>query len=152
MRIVVDASVAVKWLVPESDSVIAMQLLDRSYELHAPRLLVSEVTNVLWRIAVSGSLDGYEAHRLAAEVEGMSVNWTDDEAICVEALRIALEIGHPAYDCMYLALARRIGADVATADKRFVSAVASTKYKPVVVPLWEYFGNVEGNLVHSRTP
>ena len=100
MRIVVAARVAVKWLVPESDSTIAMQLLDRSYEPHAPRLLVSEITNVIWRIARSGSLERYEAHRLAAEAAGMSLNWTDDEAICVEALRIALELGHPAYNCM----------------------------------------------------
>ncbi len=152
MRIVIDGSVAVKWLVPESDSMIAMQLLDRSYELHAPRLLVSEVTNALWRIARSGSLDGFDAHRLVAEVEGMSLEWKDDEAICVDALRIALELGHPAYDCMYLALAIRIGGSVVTADKRFVSVVASTKYKPVVIPLWDFFGNDDVGLVHLQTP
>lgn len=152
MRIVIDASVAVKWLIPESDSMIAMQLLDRSYELHAPRLLVSEVTNDLWRIARSGSLEGFDAHRLVAEVEGMSLKWKDDEAICVEALRIALDLGLPAYDCMYLALAIRIGGSVVTADKRFVSVVDSTKYKPVVIPLWAFFGNDDGGLVHSQTP
>jgi len=152
MPIVVDASVAVKWLVPESDSVVAMQILHGSYELHAPRLLVSEITNVLWRITVSGSLEGLDAHRVVAEVEGMSLQWTDDEAICVEALRIALELGHPAYDCMYLALAILIGGLVVTADRRFVSVVDSTKYKPFVIPLWDFFGNDDGGLVHFRTP
>lgn len=152
MHIVVDASVAAKWLIPEADSVIAMRLLDAPYQLHAPRLLVSEVTNVLWRRALSGSLDRYEAYRLANEVTGMSLQWSQDEATCVDALRIALELGHPAYDCMYLALALRIGADVVTADKRFVLAVASTDYKPVVVPLWEFFGNDDPGLVHMRTP
>lgn len=152
MRIVVDASVAVKWLVPESDSIIAMQLLDRSHELHAPRLLVSETTNALWRIALSGVLDRYKAQRLADEVAGMPLKWTGDEAICTEALRFALELGQPAYDCMYLALAVRIGGKVVTADKRFVSAVDSTEYKSAVVPLWEFFGNLDGGLVHLRTP
>ena len=60
MRIVVDASVAAKWLLPEADSAIAMRLLDAPYELHAPRLLVSEVTSVLWRRALSGSLYRYK--------------------------------------------------------------------------------------------
>lgn len=152
MRIVVDSSVAVKWLVPESDSIVGMQLLDRSYEPHAPRLLVSEITNVMWRIARSVSPDEDEAHRLAAEVAGMSLNWTDNEAICVEALRIALELGHPAYDRMDLALALRIGADVATADKRFIAAVASTEYKPVVLPLPDCFGNSDESLGHLRAP
>ena len=152
MRLVVDASVAAKWLIPESDSAIAMQLLDRSYELHAPRVLVSEVANVLWRNAVTGSLPLFEADRLAAAVTEMSLTWDDDESICAEALRIAVELGHPVYDCMYLALARRIGAKVVTADERFVSAAASTPYRLVIVPLWDFFGEDDGGLLHMQTP
>ena len=53
---------------------------------------------------------------------------------------------------MYLALGLRIGAKVVTADKRFVSAVAPTEYKPVVVPLWEFFGDDDAGLVHMRLP
>ncbi len=152
MRIVVDASVAAKWLLPESDSGIAVRLLDPSYELCAPRLLASEVANVLWRNALSGSLDRYEAGRLANEVTSMSLNWAEDEATSVDAVRIAIELGHPAYDCMYLALALRIGTEVVTADKRFISAVARTRYKPVVVPLWEFFGKDDIGRVHMQTP
>ena len=152
MRIVVDASVAAKWLIPESDSAIAMQFLDTSYELHAPRVLVSETTNVLWRNAVTGSLPQFEADCLAAVVTEMSLTWEDDESICVEALRIAVELGHPVYECMYLALARRIGSRMVTADKRFVSAVASTPYRPVVVPLWDFFGEHDGGLIRMETP
>ncbi len=151
MQVVVGATVAAKWLIPEADSGIAMQLLGAPCELYAPRLLVSEVTNVLWRSVDSGSLEDFEARRLAAEVRGMSVKWADDEETPGKALRIALEVGHPVYDCMYLALALRIGASVVTADKRFVSAVASTKYKPVVVPLWQLFANAEGSVGHMRT-
>ena len=127
MRIVVDASVAAKWLIPESDSVIAVRLLDPSYELYAPRLLASEVANVLWRNSLSGSLSRYEAGRLANEVTSMSLNWAEDEVTSVDAVRIAIELGHPANDCMYLALAIHIGTAVVTADKRFVSAVARTR-------------------------
>ena len=140
------------YLVTESDSVIATGLLDRSYDLHAPRLLAAEVANTLWRKALSESLDADEAAWMAAALQNMPLKWMDDEATCVHALRIALELGHPAYDCTYLALALHIGAKVVTADKRFVSAVASTAHRPAVVHLWEFFGNGKDSLVHMRAP
>ncbi|MDE0262889.1 MAG: type II toxin-antitoxin system VapC family toxin [Bryobacterales bacterium] len=151
MVVVVDASVAAKWLIAEADSEMAAMLLDGSFDLHAPRLLASEIGNMLWRQARKGSIDDYEAARLAAALLNMPVQWRDDERTCVEAVRIAVELGHPAYDCMYLALALLIGAKVVTADKRFVSAVASTTYGPIVVPLWEFVGSHGTGLVHMQT-
>lgn len=152
MVVVVGASVAAKWLIEEPDSAIAVGLLDGSLDLHAPRLLASEIGNMLWRKALKGLIGDYEAARLAAALLAMPLRWRDDEGTCVEALRIAVELGHPACDCMYLALGLRIGAKVVTADKRFVSAVSSTEYKPVVVPLWEFFENGDAGLVHMRLP
>lgn len=151
MIVVVDASVAAKWLISEPDSEIAAMLLDGSFDLHAPRLLASEIGNMLWRKARKGSIDEYEAARLAAALLDMPLQWRDDERTCVEAVRIAVELGHPAYDCMYLALALLIGTKVVTADKRFVSAVAPTTYGPIVVPLWEFVGNHGAGLVHMQT-
>lgn len=89
---------------------------------------------------------------MANEVTSMSLNWAEDEVTSVDAVRIAIELGHPTYDCMYLALAIRIGTAVVTADKRFVSAVARTRYKPVVVGLREFFGNDDLGRVHRQTP
>ncbi len=151
MVLVVDASVAAKWLIAEPDSAIAAGLLDGSFDLHAPRLLASEIGNMLWRKVLDGSIDDYEAARLAAALLEMPLQWRDDERTCVEAVRIAVELGHPAYECMYLALALLIGTKVVTADKRFVSAVASTTYRPIVVPLWEFVGNGGAGLVHTQT-
>ena len=150
MVVVVDASVAAKWLIAEPDSEIAAMLLDGSFDLQAPRLLASEIGNLLWRKAVNGSIDDHEAARLAAALLDMPLQWRDDERTCVEAVRIAVELGHPAYDCMYLALASLIGTQVVTADKRFVSAVASTPYRTIVSPLWEFVGNHGGGVVHMQ--
>ncbi len=151
MVVVVDASVAAKWLIAEPDSEIAAMLLDGSFDLQAPRLLASEIGNLLWRKAVNGSIDDHEAARLAAALIDMPLQWRDDERTCVEAVRIAVELGHPAYDCMYLALASLIGTQVVTADKRFVSAVASTPYRTIVSPLWEFVGNHGAGVVHMQT-
>lgn len=151
MVVVVDASVAAKWLIAEPDSEIAAMLLDGSFDLQAPRLLASEIGNLLWRKAVNGSIDDHEATRLAAALLDMPLQWRDDERTCVEAVRIAVELGYPAYDCMYLALASLIGTQVVTADKRFVSAVASTPYRTIVSPLWEFVGNHGAGVVHMQT-
>ncbi|HUY12806.1 MAG TPA: type II toxin-antitoxin system VapC family toxin [Terriglobia bacterium] len=55
MRVVLDASVAVKWLLPEADSEKAQDvLLDWNagrLELVVPGLLLAEVANVLWKKA-----------------------------------------------------------------------------------------------------
>ncbi len=151
MLVVVDASIAAKWLIAEPDSEIAAMLLDGSFDLQAPRLLASKIGNLLWRKAVNGSIDDHEAARLAAALIDMPLQWRDDERTCVEAVRIAVELGHPAYDCMYLALASLIGTQVVTADKRFVSAVASTPNRTIVSPLWEFVGNHGAGVVHMQT-
>ena len=56
MRLVVDASVAVKWLVAEEDSEAADRLLAGGDDLHAPRLMASEIANALWRKARTGEI------------------------------------------------------------------------------------------------
>ncbi|MCY4342926.1 MAG: type II toxin-antitoxin system VapC family toxin [Gammaproteobacteria bacterium] len=79
MVLVVDASAAVKWLVPEEGSDLALGLHDSTQEMHAPRLLAAEVTNALWRKARVGELDQAEASALAAEVPRLPVQWHTDE-------------------------------------------------------------------------
>ena len=49
MRLVVDASVAVKWFLPEIHSQAANRLLNSEFELLSPDLIWSELGNVLWK-------------------------------------------------------------------------------------------------------
>ena len=68
MLLVVDASVAVKWLVEEEHSDEADRLLDGNHELFAPRLMASEVGNALWRKVRMGELERSRAGALAAAI------------------------------------------------------------------------------------
>jgi predicted nucleic acid-binding protein len=61
-RLVVDASVATKWLVPEDDSELADALVTGTAWLHAPACLVMEVANALWLKMRRGDLDDAQAH------------------------------------------------------------------------------------------
>ena len=135
MRLVVDASVAVKWLVREEFSDIAGQILNGQHELHAPRLMASEVSNSLWKKVRTGQLPRDRASELAEEIPLLNVNWADDEGVCVDAVRVALALDRSVYDCTYLALARRIGATMVTADERFANAVAGTEHGGPVTEL-----------------
>ena len=134
-RLVVDASVAVKWLVDEEGSEAADYLLEAEFELHAPRLLAAEVANALWRKARRGEIERGDAGLLAGAAATMPVAWCDDEDIAGEATRLALGLDRPVYDCLYLALAHRIEARLVTADTRFANALNSTEHGGSVVTL-----------------
>ena len=138
MRLVVDASVTVKWLITEPDSVIARELAASGADLHAPRLMASEVANALWRKARVGEIERGDAGAMLAWVPEMPVLWSADETVSADAVRLALALDHPVYDCVYLALAHRIGAMVVTADRRFVTALAPTEHSEAVVTLADY--------------
>ena len=136
VKLVVDASVAMKWLVPEEDSRVADRLLTENHELHAPRLMISEVANVLWRrSALQGLMNAQEAQARLESLLRMTIIWESDEMVGSDALRIAVALRHPAYDCVYLALARHIGATLVTADERFMSLAVSTEYQETTMLL-----------------
>ena len=138
MRFVVDASVAVKWLVAEDEADVAEELATGGHDLHAPRLMASEVANALWRKARTGEIERRASGILLADVQDMPVRWGADEILSADAARLALALDHPIYDCVYLALAHRIGARVVTADRRFVTAVAPTEHGEAVMTLSDY--------------
>jgi predicted nucleic acid-binding protein len=54
----------------------------------------------------------------AAPVEQVPI-----EALLRDAVSLALELRHPVYDCLYLALAAQRGTFMVTADQRLVEAV-----------------------------
>ena len=112
MRLVVDASVAVKWLVEEEHSDAADRLLDGNHELFAPRLMASEVGNGLWRKVRMGELERGRAGALAAAISEMAVRWTEEEEVGPDAVRLSLALNRPVYDCVYLALGAPARRDV----------------------------------------
>ena len=138
MRFVIDASVAVKLLVDEPDSDAARELAASGQELHAPRLMASEVANALWRKARAGQIERADAGAALALMTDLPLRWNDDETVSADAVRLALALDHPVYDCVYLALAHRIGATVVTADRRFADVLAPTEHGEAVMTLAEY--------------
>ena len=137
-QVVVDANVAVKWLVDEEQRQEAARLLQDESDLHAPRVMATEVANVLWQKVERGEIAATGASILADSIQRLPLVWADDEQLIADAVRIAIELGHAAYDCMYLALAHRLGARLVTADMKFVRRAAPTAHRGAIVPLDDY--------------
>ena len=123
MRIVVDASVAVKWVLDEPGSEAAVALRDQ--ELMAPVLWLVEVANALWRKARIGDITAAQASARLSELREAPVASLPIEPLIEPALKLAVEIGQPVYDCIYLALALHHRTHVVTADRRFASAAST---------------------------
>ncbi len=125
--IVVDASAALKWIAPEDDSVIALRLIGRGHLL-APDLLTIEAANALWVRVQRRDLTAVEARTALADLLTVPVEYAADRALAPAALSLAADLGHPVYDCVYLALALSRAGVVVTADRRFTAAVQQHPY------------------------
>jgi predicted nucleic acid-binding protein len=136
MSIVVDASVALKWVLDEDDSDAALAVRDN--ELVAPSLWLAEAANALWRRSVSGELTHAEVTERLSLLTDAPVTSTPIELDLAEAVRLAVALSHPVYDCLYLAAALREETYVVTADRRFHAA--ATALLPSAVRLLSSLG------------
>lgn len=133
VNLVVDASVAIKWVVEEEgrDSARAF-LADESLRLIAPAFLVIEAANVLGTKVSRGQMEPLQAERGLKTIRQGFVELVADEELADEALQIAMKLGHPAYDCTYLACAEKREATLITADKRFLNKLQGAGELPPV--------------------
>jgi predicted nucleic acid-binding protein len=119
---IIDASIAVKWVCAEEGSDRAAALLG-GQALAAPGFWLVEAANALWRRAQRGELTSGEADERIAMLAEAPVRALDSQDLVPDALKIACELRHPVYDCLYLAAAVRCQAQVITADRRFHAVV-----------------------------
>lgn len=124
-RFVVDASVAVKWVVEESGSAEALEVLE-SRSLSSPDLLIAECTNILWKKVKRSELDQDEAIMAARLIQQSDVEILPTRALMERALKLAVELDHAAYDCIYLSLALENDWSFVTADERLVRKLEQT--------------------------
>ncbi len=115
---VIDASVAIKWLVEEEGTVEALTILEKG-ELSAPDLLIAECANILWKKVRRQELSEEEAQIGARLLEQVDIEILPTRHLLGSTTRLAVLLDHPAYDCIYLALAIERDRRFVTADERF---------------------------------
>jgi len=123
VSVVIDASVALKWVFEEPGTEAALAL--RGEQLIAPAIWLAEAANALWRHVRLGETTAAEAIARMDELAKAPVATLSIEPHVARALRLGTEISHPVYDCLYLALAVHYDTYVITDDRRFATAVTN---------------------------
>ena len=122
---VVDASVVLKWFVPEIHSDAARRLLLATHQYFSPDLLFPEVGNAIWKKVRRGELTAEEGQRLAVDISSIAVETVSTRGLMIDAHALAITTGLTVYDAMYLALAVRLKTELITADDRLSRTVAA---------------------------
>lgn len=120
--VIVDASVALKWVLQEPGSDRAITLLANE-PLAAPDLFWTECANVLWVKTRRGQINRADAIAALAAIAAAPVSTVPARSLTPAAQTIAFELDQTVYDCLYLAAALAQGAQFVTADEAFARSV-----------------------------
>lgn len=112
---IVDASVAFKWLIHEADSDEAIAWIGSGQRLVAPNLIIAEVGHALTKRIRRGELDSDGASANFARLPWL-LELIDDTAFATRAFDLSVTLRHSFYDCIYLAAAEASGDKLLTAD------------------------------------
>ena len=123
--LVVDASVVLKWFVPEVHSEVARRLLNEPHQLVAPDLIFAEIGNAIWKKTRLRQLRAEQAQQLIADVCKSAIETQPMRSLAPDAHAIAVATGRTVYDSRYVALAVRLQTHVITADERLANALAA---------------------------
>lgn len=143
MKLVVDASVAVKWFLPdpsrEPDADRAAELLraigDGRVELLQPPHWMAEVTAVITRLRPELAAEAIDL------LDAMELATAADAGLYKQASRLARQLDQHLFDTLYHALALENDALLVTADDRYLrkaarlgSIVALDRWTPPAEP------------------
>lgn len=124
-KFVIDANVAIKWVLPEVHSDRALSLLDNDQdEFLVPDFFFSEITNILWKRIQTRELTLESAVEKLMEIQQVDLLIFDSYNLVAQALGLAAQASQAVYDCVYLALAMNNRCQMITADERFMNALA----------------------------
>ena len=127
-RYVVDASVGIKWFLPEIHSEAASRLSSFKASLHVPAFFHLELGNVLSKKIRRDELAPEEAEAILKELQRVPLQKHSNERLINPAFALALETKRSLYDCLYLALAEAIDGQVVTADRKLCASLAASRY------------------------
>ena len=122
---VVDASVVIKWFVPEVHSEAARYLLTLPYSYVAPDLLFAETANAIRKKIRRGELTAEQGRQLVEDIGHAAVETVPCRDLAVDAHDLANATGRTVHEALYLVLAIRLDTRMITADDRLQAAFAA---------------------------
>ena len=142
MNLVIDASVLIKFYVPEILSDRAERLLakvgNKDIDLLAPDLIYPEAGNILWKKQRLKELTHSEAEEITDAILSLPLMIGASKSLLPLAVDIAIACGITVYDASYLSLAKVYETTLITADRKLVDVLAKTDLKDSVIWLGSY--------------
>ena len=142
MNLVIDASVLIKFYVPEILSDRAERLLakvgNKDIDLLAPDLIYPEAGNILWKKQRLRELTRSEVEEIADAILSLPLKIEASRSLLPLAVDIAIAYGITVYDALYLSLAKVYETTVITSDRRLVDVLAKTDLKDSIIWLGSY--------------
>ena len=131
-RIVVDASVAAKWLLPgaheplaDEASQLLAQYADGSIQLIVPDLFWAEMGNLLWKAVRLKRWTVSDAKIGLASLSEYRFTSIPNQSLLDIAFAIATAFDRTVYDSLYVALAVSAKFQFVTADEKLANALAA---------------------------
>lgn len=129
MTLVIDASVATKWVLPEIGAERAARLRESGEDCIAPSLLVAEIGSAVWKYARRGELTAAQAISAIELATALMTRLVPLNDLATRAVEFAIRLDHPIYDCFYLALAAREDVALITADRKLLAKASEANLK-----------------------
>lgn len=130
--LVIDASVAAKWMLPAGSEPLkpdALRLLDDygagELELVVPDIFWAECASIIWKAVRRQRLPQLDAEQAIELMLRRQIPTVPTKTLLADATRIAFDFGCSVYDSLYVALAVRSNKQLITADERLANALAA---------------------------
>jgi predicted nucleic acid-binding protein len=127
--IIADASVGVKWFVPEVHAAEARQWRNGPDELHVLAFFFDlEIANILWKKVRRTEITRADADLILGQLPALPITRHPEPPLLASAFDLADRTQRTIYDCTYLALAVQLGGWMVTADQRLYNSLAGTPW------------------------
>ena len=122
MIVVLDASAALKVVGGDEESGRLAQALRSADSVCVPGVYAAETANALWKYVEFGELSLEAGEQAVRDCLELTDRLIPDDGLAVEAFGLACSTRLTVYDALYLILARRLGAYLATFDEDLTAA------------------------------
>jgi predicted nucleic acid-binding protein len=136
--VVIDASVAIKWVIDEPFSGQAASLL-AGWAMCAPAHWQAEAANALWAQVARGSWLAEEAVERLATLAEAPVEPVPLAKLLDRALDLAIALHSTVYDSLYVALAESRGIPLISDDRKLLRKMRAN---PVLAALAQHIGDL----------
>lgn len=133
MMVIVDASVAAMWFLPEDQSANAALLLSPDYDLAAPDILRTEVGSALLKALRRNEITAPEAVEALDVLSTAGVRLFPAADHVDTAFHIARRHGGSLYDAIYVALACALKAPIVTNDAQLAQVARASRARAIMI-------------------